>query len=141
MLHLRAQPESPFYGWHILPSRLGTATYVGAVRTATSGSLLAFDKESLSGELSQWALREGDTASPGPVEYVDRPLEVPLSRAFESVIAVQAALDDVTSSGSALHDLYLNHPGFDAHLLRWEGGIYAEQVRRADEGQGGSSGH
>jgi hypothetical protein len=26
----------------------------------------------------------------------------------------------------------LNHPGFDAHRLRWEGGIYAEQVRRAD---------
>ncbi|TCN28616.1 pentapeptide repeat protein, partial [Kribbella orskensis] len=31
----------------------------------------------------------------------------------------------------------VNHPGFDAHLLRWEGGIYAEQVRRADQGQGG----
>src|SRR5215207_2441013 len=35
----------------------------------------------------------------------------------------------------------LNYPGFDAHLLRWEGGIHAEQVRRADPGQGGSSGH
>jgi hypothetical protein len=35
----------------------------------------------------------------------------------------------------------LNHPGFDAHLLRWEGGTYAEQVRRADPGQGGPSGH
>jgi hypothetical protein len=22
----------------------------------------------------------------------------------------------------------MNHPGFDAHLLRWEGGTYAEQV-------------
>ncbi len=35
----------------------------------------------------------------------------------------------------------MNHPGFDAHLLRWEGGSHAEQVRRADPGQGGPSGH
>jgi hypothetical protein len=34
----------------------------------------------------------------------------------------------------------LNHPGFDAHLLRWEGGIHAEEVRRADQGQGGAVG-
>jgi hypothetical protein len=34
----------------------------------------------------------------------------------------------------------LNHPGFDAHLLSWEGGVYAKEVRREHEGEGGSSG-
>ncbi|TCM36003.1 DUF2971 domain-containing protein [Kribbella sp. VKM Ac-2568] len=70
------------------------------------GAVLAFDKEALAGELSNWALREGDTASPGPVEYFDRRLQIPLSGAFESLTAVRAALDEVTSSSSALHDLY-----------------------------------
>jgi len=28
----------------------------------------------------------------------------------------------------------VNHPGFGAHLLDWEGGIHAKQVRRADPG-------
>ena len=35
----------------------------------------------------------------------------------------------------------MNRPGFDAHLLHWEGGIHAEQVRRADPGEGGPAGH
>jgi hypothetical protein len=34
----------------------------------------------------------------------------------------------------------VNRPGFDAHLVCWEGCDHAEAVRRADEGQGGSPG-
>ena len=34
----------------------------------------------------------------------------------------------------------VNHPGFDAHLLRWEGASHAEEVRPADAGQGDPSG-
>lgn len=31
----------------------------------------------------------------------------------------------------------MNHPGFGAHLLDWEGGCYAKEVRRADPDEGG----
>ena len=34
----------------------------------------------------------------------------------------------------------MNHPGFGAHLLDWEGGIHAKQVRRADPGESGPAG-
>ncbi|CAN5808063.1 hypothetical protein BH23ACT4_BH23ACT4_17030 [soil metagenome] len=34
----------------------------------------------------------------------------------------------------------VNHPGFDAHSHAWEGGDHAEEIRRGNQGQGGSSG-
>ena len=30
----------------------------------------------------------------------------------------------------------MNRPGFDAHLLRWEGWHHAKQIRPGDKGQG-----
>jgi hypothetical protein len=34
----------------------------------------------------------------------------------------------------------MNHPGFGAHLLSWEGGVDANEIRREHEGESGSSG-
>lgn len=45
-----------------------------------------------------------------------------------------------TAATRRLLDLSLNHPGFDAHLLRWEGASHAEEVRPRDAGQGDPSG-
>jgi hypothetical protein len=42
---------------------------------------------------------------------------------------------------SARFDDPMNRPGFDAHLLAWEGWHHAAQVRPGDEVEGDSSGH
>lgn len=49
----------------------------------------------------------------------------------------EADLLDIAPPGAVVT---LNHPGFGAHLLSWEGGIHAKKVRRRHEGQGDSFG-
>jgi transposase-like protein len=57
-------------------------------------------------------------------------------------VGVELSQDTISKiTDAVLEEVKVNHPGFDAHLLCWEGGIHAEQVRRADQGQGGSFGH
>jgi hypothetical protein len=59
--------------------------------------------------------------------------------AYQIAVADRAT-DDLDVGRRLVVAALMNHPGFRAHLPSWEGCRDAEQVRQADQGEGGSPG-
>jgi len=72
-----------------------------------TGACLVFDMTKLVTTVdSARKYVDGDVFSTNSVLYTDKPLRLPLSGAFTNVAAIQSALDDLTSDGKQIADLF-----------------------------------
>jgi hypothetical protein len=76
---------------------------------AHTGACLVFDMTELVDAVdSARKIGNGDVFSISPVRYADKPLRLPLFGAFADVAAIQSALDDLTSDGKQIADLFFS---------------------------------
>lgn len=72
-----------------------------------TGAVLVFDKTELIAALDESrAVGDGDVFSPSPVRYEDRRLSIPMSGYYETVESIKEAIDDLTSKGGSIADLF-----------------------------------
>jgi hypothetical protein len=72
-----------------------------------AGACLVFDWAELAESLDRARqLQDGEVFSISPVRYADKPLSLPLSGSFPNVASVRAALEDLTSDGRNIADLF-----------------------------------
>lgn len=75
--------------------------------TGHTGAVLVFSKDALCASIDEGRKAgEGDVFATSPVSYQDRRLAIPMDGYYESVEAIREAIDDLTSKGRALADLF-----------------------------------
>lgn len=95
-----ATPNSHFHrGW-------GRARMWEQYAERHQGAVLVFDRASFFESLDASRPPGGHARAMGHVHYLDRPLELPLVGSISSMEELQTALEDVTSDGKALGDLF-----------------------------------
>lgn len=72
-----------------------------------TGAVLVFEKyEFIEAMDEERQVRHGDVFSPSPVKYADRRLSIPVEGYFETIDRIYGAIDNLTSNGHSLGDLF-----------------------------------